>query len=237
MLRALKQIRAAASRLTPSEIVEQAVRPLAVALVASSNAGHAEMEDFLLSGDMPSGRRTELLKLLHRNGESQNPEKFDLVLCEQGLPCPVHTFTYFRDDPERTVNEILEERDDLALALARHFTPFRKPVVDRMIHAVARENAMFAVVTALPNIVPSLIELPWAVGEFASDTAFLTINQIRMAFLIAAASGNEVGYQHQKAEIAAIIASAFGWRAIARQIVGKIPLGAGMIAKGAIAYA
>jgi hypothetical protein len=237
MLRALKQIRAAASRLTPSEIVEQAVRPLAVALVASSNAGHAEMEDFLLSGDMPSGRRTELLKLLHRNGESQNPEKFDLVLCEQGLPCPVHAFTYFRDDPERTVNEILEERDDLALALARHFTPFRKPVVDRMIHAVARENAMFAVVTALPNIVPSLIELPWAVGEFASDTAFLTINQIRMAFLIAAASGKEIGFLEQKGQIATIIGGAFGWRALARELVGKIPLGGGLIPKGAIAYA
>jgi len=39
------------------------------------------------------------------------------------------------------------------------------------------------VITALPDIIPSIVDLPWSIGEFASDTAFLTINQIRMAFL------------------------------------------------------
>ena len=237
MLNALKQIRAAASRLTPHEIVQQADRPLVVGLVASNNAGHAEMEEFLLSTDMPAEKRMDLLKLLHREGEAGSPDRFNLVLCEQGLPCPVHAFTWFRDDPQRTVEEILRERGELALALARLFAPFRKPVVDRVIQAVARENALFAVVTALPNVVPSLIELPWAVGEFASDTAFLTINQIRMAFLIAAASDREVGYLEQKGQLAGIIGGAFGWRAVARELAGKIPLGGGLIPKGAIAYA
>ncbi len=73
--------------------------------------------------------------------------------------------------------------------------------------------------------------------EFASDTAFLTINQVRMAFLIAAASGQDVGYLEQKAQLAGIVGSAFGWRTLARELVGKIPLGGGLIPKGAIAYA
>jgi hypothetical protein len=60
--------------------------------------------------------------------------------------------------------------------------PFRQPVVDRIIHNVSKENALFSVVTALPDVVPSILQLPWSIGEFASDTAFLTINQIRMAF-------------------------------------------------------
>jgi hypothetical protein len=48
--------------------------------------------------------------------------------------------------------------------------------------------------TAAKNTtVPSLVELPWAFGEFASDTMFLTGNQIRMAFAIAAACGKEGG--------------------------------------------
>ena len=58
-----------------------------------------------------------------------------------------------------------------------------------------------------------------------------------MAFLIAAASDHEVGYMHQKSEIAMVIGSAFGWRAIARQLVGKIPFGGGLIGKAAVAYA
>jgi hypothetical protein len=75
------------------------------------------------------------------------------------------------------------------------------------------------------------------VAEFASDTAFLTMNQVRMAFLIAGASDREVGYMQQKSEIAMVIGSAFGWRALARQLVGKIPFGGGLIGKAAISYA
>jgi hypothetical protein len=81
------------------------------------------------------------------------------------------------------------------------------------------------------------LELPWAIAEFASDTAFLTANQLRMAFLIAAASDRSVGYREQKSEVATVVAGAFGWRAIARQLVGKIPFGGGLIAKAAVAYA
>jgi hypothetical protein len=96
---------------------------------------------------------------------------------------------------------------------------------------------MFALVTALPDVVPSLAELPWAVGEFASDTAFLTMNQVRMAFLIAAASDRAVGYREQRGQIAAIVGGAVGWRALARELAGKIPFGGGLIPKAAIAYA
>jgi uncharacterized protein (DUF697 family) len=92
-------------------------------------------------------------------------------------------------------------------------------------------------VTALPNIVPSIIDLPWAVGEFATDTAFLTMNQVRMALLMAAVHGQSVGYTEQKTQIAAIVAGAFGWRALARELVGKIPLGGGLIPKAAVAFA
>src|SRR6202042_1996018 len=55
--------------------------------------------------------------------------------------------------------------------------------------------------------------------------------------LIAAACNKEVGLQHQKAEALTIGASALGWRSLARELVGKIPLGGGLIPKGAIAYA
>ena len=63
------------------------------------------------------------------------------------------------------------------------------------------------------------------------------ISQVRMAFLIAAASDRAVGYREQRGQIAAIVGGAVGWRALARELAGKIPFGGGLIPKAAIAYA
>ncbi|HUQ91892.1 MAG TPA: hypothetical protein VM120_09430, partial [Bryobacteraceae bacterium] len=135
-----------------------------------------------------------------------------------------------------TVHEILAEKESLAIPLARNFPPFRTPVIDKTIHTISKENAFFSLATALPDMIP-FVQLPWAIGEFASDTAFLTMNQVRMAFLVAAASDRNIGYKEQRGEIGSILAGAFGWRAIARELAGKIPFGGGLVPKAAIAYA
>lgn len=237
MLRYLKQAKSAVSLLNPDEVRRRAERPLVVGLVAGAGPAYADIEDFLAPSPVSHDRRMQLMQSVYRACDPGIPEKYDLVLYEQGLPCPSTAFTFFRDDPERTVEEILNAREDLGLALARNFHPFRKPVVDRIVTAIARENAIFAVASALPNVVPSVLELPWAVGEFASDTAFITMNQVRMAFLVAAASDKKIGYSEQIVELISIAAGAFGWRALARELVGFIPLGGGLIPKGAIAFA
>lgn len=233
----LKQVRAAFSLLNPEQVRKLAVRPVSIGLVATSEHGYAELEDFLLPSAMPSLQREQLRATLHRAADPRVPPKVDVVIYEAGLLCPEGAFNYHRDDPELTIGEILRAHDELSLPLARRYPAFRKAVVERIIMAVCKENTLFAVATALPNVVPSLFELPWAFGEFASDTAFLTVNQVRMAFLIAAACGAEVGLSQQKAEILSIAAGAFGWRTLARELVGKIPLGGGLIPKGAIAFA
>jgi uncharacterized protein (DUF697 family) len=237
MLKTLKQARVAMSLLNPEEILKRARRPLQIGMVASSPAAYAEMEEYLLPLTLPLEERTYLLDKLHRVADTGTPDTVDLILFEEGIPAPKGTYTFHRTNPAATMTEILRGNEDIELALARQFPGFRAPMVERTIHAVARENALFAVATALPDIVPSLVELPWAFGEFASDTVFLTGNQIRMAFLIAAAYGKEVGFTGQKGAILSIAAGAFGWRALARELVGKIPLGGGLIPKGAIAYA
>jgi len=233
----MKQVRAAFSLLNPSGIRELAQRRIDVGLVASTNAGYAEMEDFLIPPGVRHEIRLLLLETLHRAGETGAGGNVDLVLYEAGLPVPPGAFRFDRDDPQRTVTEILHAHDDLSLALACQYPSLRQVVADRIVKAVSWENTLFALATALPNVVPNLFELPWAVGEFASDTVFLTANQVRMAFMIAAACGKEVGFAEQKIELASIAAGAFGWRAIARELAGKIPLGGGLIPKGAIAYA
>jgi uncharacterized protein (DUF697 family) len=237
MLKAVKQARAAVGLLNPDEVRRRARQHVRIGLVAFDSAGYAAMEDFLAPASTPRESRLKLLEQVYRAGDPGVPEKVDLVLYQQGIPCPQDAYLLRFDDPAATVAEILRDHDDLELALASRFVAFRKPVVERIIHAVSRENAVFAVATALPDVIPNLGEIPWAFGEFASDTTFLTANQVRMAFLIAAACGQEVGYWQRAAEILSIAAGAFGWRALARELVGKIPFGGGIIPKGAIAYA
>jgi hypothetical protein len=231
------QIRSAFRHLNPHEVRELAEKPISVGLIASSHNGFAAMEDLLAPASYSHARRFESGQVLHRITEPGGGRAYDLVLCEEELLAPPGAFLFERQHPERTIDRIIDVRQDLRLSLARHFAPFRQPVIANVIRAIARENAAFSVVTALPDIVPSLIELPWAVGEFASDTAFLTMNQVRMAFLIAGSSDQDVGYKEQRAQIAGIVGSAFGWRALARELVGKIPFGGGLVPKAAIAYA
>ncbi len=231
------QIRTAFRHLNPSEVRGLAERPVRIGLIASTHDAYAAMEDLLAPASLSHARRFETEQILHRIEDDTRAGDFDVVLCEEELLCPKGAFRFDPARPERALRQIVERREDLRLALARHFLPFRKPVMEKIVHGIARENAAFSVVTALPDIIPSVVELPWAVGEFASDTAFLTMNQVRMAFLIAGASDQEVGYKEQRAQIAGIVAGAFGWRALARELVGKIPFGGGLVPKAAIAYA
>ncbi len=226
MLKVIRQARVALSMLNPDQVRMRASRRLRVGLVADGDPGYMEMEQFLAPAEG-----------VYRATDPEPPDRVDLVFYARGIAPDAGALTLDPGDPDALVDEILREREELALPLARQFPAFRKPVVDRIVQAVAVENAMFAIATALPNVVPNLIEVPWVIGEFASDTAFLTANQVRMAFLIAGACGKEIGLARQKAQVLPIVAGAFGWRALARELTGKIPLGGGLIPKGAIAYA
>jgi hypothetical protein len=231
----LQQIREAVRNLNPRDVRESAERRLAIGVHAPNV--FPLIEDFLAPANVSRGKRWELVEFLHRVGDPGVPREFDLAICEEGEECPPDGFVFSPARPDDLVGRILERREDLGLALARAFPPFRQPVVEKVIQNISSENALFALVTALPDVVPSTIGIPWAVGQFASDSVFLTINQIRMAFLLAAASDRPVGYREQKREIASIITAAFGWRALARELVGKIPFGGGLIPKAAIAFA
>jgi len=223
--------------LNADEVMNQANRPVTIGLVADGSSAYAEMEEFLVPELMPRPLWRSRMNQIHRANDPGGPPDVDFVLYEPGLPCPQDAYTFHRDHAERTISEILRDHSDLSLALARQYPVFRESVVNSLISEVAKENTLFAIATALPNVVPNFIEVPWIVGEFASDTVFLTANQVRMAFQIAAACGRDIGVMKQKSELLTILAGAFGWRAIARELVGKIPLGGGLIPKGAIAYA
>jgi len=235
--RALREIRAAIRQLNPERVRKTAMRPLRIGLAAVDEQLLAAMEDFLAPPELSHRKRMQLFGMLYRIGDPDTPDSLDLVLCEEGLLDRPGAYPFYVDDPARTVRLVLDESSELSLALARNLPPFRKPVIDRVIRDVAQENALLALATAIPAVAPNLPTAGWALGEFASDTAVLTMNQVRMAFLIAAASDREVGYLEQKGQIASIVAGAFGWRSLARKLARKIPFGGGLIPKAAIAYA
>jgi hypothetical protein len=237
MLKLLKQARAAFSMLDADEVMKRAEQPVKVGLVADGSGAYAEMEEFLVPEGTPRPLWRSRMNLIHRANDPGVPPDVDIVIYEPGLACPQNAYTFHRGHPELTIEDILRDRGELGLALARQFPAFRQPVVNGIIHEISKENAIFALATAVPNIVPNLIELPWIVGEFASDTVFLTANQVRMAFQIAAACGGDIGVMNQKAELLSIVGGAFGWRALARELVSHIPLGGGLVPKCAIAYA
>ena len=237
-----QNIKDAISSLNPEEIREHAERPLRLLLYAGDDDQYRRMEAFFAPASVSSNKRTELSRIIYRASEStpvSSKGDVEVYFAEAYARRPARSnsaFAFHPDAPEKTIDEVLKDRPELAIPLARYIYPFRRPVVHRIVRKVSKENTLFSLATALPDIVP-LISLPWAITEFASDTAFLTANQIRMAFFIAAASDRIIGYREQRSEVGSIVLGAFGWRAIARELVGKIPLGGGLIPKAAIAYA
>jgi hypothetical protein len=231
--RVVLQVRQALKHLNPNEVREAANLPVTIEIGASPEM-YEEIERTLLGGNITPDKRTEAKRSLRRAGDGGPAAT--LRIYEESMPHAEGTFLYRPRNPGQVIRDILAARQDLSLALARRFPAFRECVVADVIKSVSRENALFSLATAVPSMIPFL-SLPFALGEFASDTAFLTMNQVRMAFLLAGASGRQIGYRDQKAEIGSIVAGAFGWRALARELAGKIPMGGGLIPKAAISFA
>ena len=240
-IQVFQHVKDAIRNLDPEDIRKHTDRPLRLLLYGDNEEQYREMEAYLLPRDLSPAKRSQVRRIIYRGSEGPGPRvNGDLEIyfdpSRQLDSGEADVFGFDPAQPGALVHQILERRPDLAVPLALHVLPFRHEVSNRMVKKVARENALFSLATALPDIVP-LISLPWAIGEFASDTAFLTANQIRMAFLLAAANDRDIGYHEQRGEIASIVMGAFGWRALARELVGKIPWGGGLIPKAAIAYA
>ncbi|HET8549734.1 MAG TPA: hypothetical protein VFL57_17115 [Bryobacteraceae bacterium] len=232
--RVVMQVKQALKYLNPSEVRDAARLPVTIEIGAASPEMYEEIEQALLGNNVTAEKRADAKRWLRRAGESGMAATIRIY--EESMPHREGTFLYRSGQPRQVIREVLAARQDLSLALARRFPAFRQCVVSEIIKSVSKENALFSLATAVPSMVPFL-SLPYALGEFASDTAFLTMNQVRMAFLLAGASDRDVGYRDQKAEIGSIVAGAFGWRALARELAGKIPMGGGLIPKAAIAYA
>jgi uncharacterized protein (DUF697 family) len=133
----------------------------------------------------------------------------DVVVVPPGSGFPV-------EEIARALAQRLEERGP---GLAARLPVLREPVCDELIESFSRKNGLLGV----------------AIFVRGADLPVLTLNQLRLVLRIASAHGVEID-QQRLPEVLGTIAAGFGFRAVARQALGALPL-AGWVVKGAVAYA
>jgi uncharacterized protein (DUF697 family) len=114
----------------------------------------------------------------------------------------------------------------LARALGEQATPLaarlpvlREAVCEELIRKFSRQNGVLGVVVFVPG----------------ADLPVLTANQVRLVLRIADAHGFEID-RERLPEVLAVVASGFGFRALARKAIAYVPF-VGWVVKGAVAYA
>ena len=104
-------------------------------------------------------------------------------------------------------------------ALAARVPTLRPALCEELIVRASRRNAVIGAAVFIPG----------------ADFPLLTMNQLRLVLRLAAAYGVEIDAQRLP-EILGVIVGGIGFRAIARQLLGTVPL-AGWAVKGGVAYA
>ena len=124
---------------------------------------------------------------------------------------------------------------ELRVSLARHVPALRPAVATLLINEASKENAKLAMLSALPGVIPFTDFLLPATA--LGDMILLTKNQGFLLLSLAAAYGKEIDLKARTRELLPVVGSAFGWRTVARQLIGLVPGGVGVAVKGAVAYA
>jgi uncharacterized protein (DUF697 family) len=102
--------------------------------------------------------------------------------------------------------------------LAARLPALRDPLGRELIESFSRKNGVAAVAIFVPG----------------ADFPVLTLNQLRLVLRLAALHGVEVD-QQRAPEVLATVAAGLGFRTVARQLLGAVPV-AGWLVKGAVAY-
>lgn len=232
--KAMGQLRQAMQRvrtLRPSRIRAEAARPFSLDLIATDAADRAALARIFVPDALAGEDRVRALDCLEAAPRRRHP-----VIPVRSPRAVAAAVALDWTDPHPGLLALLRAHPSYRLALARAFPPVRAVLGRELIQATAARNAAIAAITALPDVIPTPLSLVLALGEMGSDTVLLTANQIGLCFELAAMQGQRAGWSNQAGAIAGIVAAAFGWRTLARELVGLIPAGIGLAAKSGIAY-
>ncbi len=234
----LKQAR----KISSSQIRKRAERSFNICFIGADESDRAALLRLFLPESTPRAERDRAVSFIRSSlAGGARPREGELVVWTSAAAQMAGVDSSRQavvdlDQPLPGWERLLRLQPSMALALARTFPVLRPIAARHCIEATALRNAAFAAISAIPEVAPTPLSLVWAAGEFASDTIVLTANQVRLAFELAALAGAEVGWTRQSGRLLAIVAGAFGWRALARELVSLIPAGVGLAAKSGIAY-
>jgi uncharacterized protein (DUF697 family) len=130
--------------------------------------------------------------------------------------------------------DIVSACRDVEISLAAHLPIFRPSVAAKITVDCALRSLQVAGASALVDHVPVLGLILGSIAS-AGDTIAITGMQVNMLLRIAAAYGKKAEFA-RIAELLPVIGGGYGWRALAREASGFIPL-AGPVIKAGIAYA
>ena len=227
------------------EIANEAQRPFSIAVVgAPEKRAQIYTQLFPKASDEDVLPERSLLRAFDDTSEPagfpRESGHFDIIIDAGGgrVDAPAGARVFSMDELgswDEIAERILDERPDLALSLGRRFPGLRPMVSQRVIRETAVANAEFAMLSALPGVIPIIGPLlpPGAIA----DIIMLTKNQGMMLYKLAAVHELPLDVSSRSRDLAPLLANAFGWRAIARELVGAVPGGIGLIGRGTIAYA
>lgn len=233
--RHLQEIWQISRELSTEEVREFADKRFRIGLVGSAMRTHDVAEQLLEGLPLPEREKSrEFLVCSTRVPD----EPVDILIDCGGTEEPVVGEHYSWLLPEHAsvvTQRIVEDLPGLAVALARRFPLFREAAVEYLIRETSRVNGQIAMLSAIPGVIPVAgVFLPPAA---VADIVLLTKNQILLILKIAAALGMNYQPRDRLKEIVPVVAGAMGWRSLAREFVGMVPGGVGVLVKGAIAYA
>jgi len=133
----------------------------------------------------------------------------DVIACPPGGGFPL----------DELADALASRLGESGTVLAARLPVLRDAVCDELIESFSRKNGILGVAIFVPG----------------ADFPVLALNQLRLVLRLASAHGVEVD-QTRVPEVLATIGAGFGFRAVARQLLGVVPV-AGWAIKGATAYA
>lgn len=136
---------------------------------------------------------------------------------------------------ERLPNLILELVKEKGMAYAERFAYLRNEMTRKIVDKTSQENAYITFFSSLPSNIP-IIGIIIGLIAVAGETIFITANQLRMCLRIAGVYGYKVEFHSRMGELWPVLVGAFGWRTLARGMIGFIP-GGGALIKASIAFA
>jgi len=134
----------------------------------------------------------------------------------------------------RVFPHIVELCKGVEIAVARCLPPMRESVAAKLTRDAATNAAKVALASAVVDHIP-VVGLVMGVFASAGDMVAITGIQMMLMLHIEAAYGKDPDLQRMW-QLLPVIGGGFGWRSLARELSGFIPI-AGIAIKGAIAYA